>query len=114
MNDAPKLESGFQSKFKSRSMGVKLLIVCALALVMTIPALFVNDLVDERTHRASDVIREISNHVGGQQTFLGPTLAIPYTIPPPAPNFNERHGTYLVFPSQASFKPISTSKPHSI
>jgi DNA-binding transcriptional ArsR family regulator len=26
--------------------------------------------------------KEISNHVGGQQTFLGPTLAIPYNIPP--------------------------------
>ena len=62
-------------------MGLKLLIVCALALVMTIPALFVDDLVDERTHRATDVVKEISSHVGGQQTFLGPTLAIPYDIP---------------------------------
>ena len=81
MNDAPMLHSSLQSKFTSRSMGVKLLIVCVLALVMTIPALFVDDLVDDRTHRASDVVKEISSHVGGQQTFLGPTLAIPYDIP---------------------------------
>ena len=101
MNDAPMFQPGFQSKFKSRSMGVKLLIVCALALVMTIPALFVDNLVDDRTHRASDVVKEISSHVGGQQTFLGPTLAIPYDIPASS-SINPKHGTYLVFPAQAS------------
>jgi inner membrane protein len=63
-------------------MGMKLIVVCGLALVMTIPALFVGGLVSDRTSRAADVIREISGHVGGQQTFLGPTLAIPYNIPP--------------------------------
>src|SRR5260370_33198167 len=96
------LHSGLQSKFTSRSMGVKLLIVCALALVMTIPALFVDNLVDDRTHRASDVVKEISSHVGGQQTFLGPTLAIPYDIPPTSSGFNAKRGTYLVFPAQPS------------
>ena len=101
MNDASMFQSSFQSRFKSRSMGVKLLIVCALALVMTIPALFVDDLVDERTHRESDVVKEISSHVGGQQTFLGPTLAIPYDIPVPS-SINPKHGTYLIFPAQAS------------
>jgi inner membrane protein len=40
--------------------------------------------------------------VGGQQTFLGPTLAIPYTIPPQSQEEHARHGTYLVFPAQAS------------
>jgi len=83
-------------------MGLKLFVVCALALAMTIPAFFVNDLVDERTHRADDVVKEISSHVGGQQTFLGPTLAIPYTLPPQSAEEHARHGTYLIFPAQAS------------
>jgi len=83
-------------------MGLKLFIVCGLALVMTIPAFFVDDLVDERTHRANDVVKEISGHSGGQQTFLGPTLAIPYSIPPNSPNGESRHGIYLVFPAEAS------------
>jgi inner membrane protein involved in colicin E2 resistance len=26
-------------------------------------------------------VRDISKQVGGQQTFLGPTVAIPYNIP---------------------------------
>ena len=95
-------QSDFGSKIKSRSMGVKLLTVCVLALAMCIPALFVNGLLDDRTHRASEVVRDVSNLVGGQQTFLGPTLAIPYTIPTENPQANPTHGTYIVFPSQAT------------
>lgn len=86
----------------SRSLGVKLIVVCALALVMSIPTFFVWALVEDRTKLASNVVQEISTLVGGQQTFLGPTLAIPYTIPPQSPSDTVKHGTYLVFPAQAS------------
>jgi inner membrane protein len=102
MNDFSVLQSGSQIRIKSRSMGVKLIVVCMLALLMTIPAVFVGGLVDERTKRATDVTNEISNHVGGAQTFLGPTLAIPYSVPPQSPHDLVRHGIYLVFPAQAS------------
>jgi len=83
-------------------MGVKLIVVCALALLVTIPALFVGGLVEDRTHRAAEVVKEISSHVGGQQTFLGPTLAIPYSIPPQFEHDVARHGIYVVFPARAS------------
>jgi len=83
-------------------MGVKLIVVCFLALFMAIPSFFVNDLVRERTSRAADVTKEISSHVGGPQTFLGPTLAIPYTIPPQTPSEMTRRGVYLVSPVQGS------------
>lgn len=102
MNDGPMFQQPSQSRIRSRSMGLKLFIVCGLALVMTIPAFFVDDLVDERTHRANDVVKEISSHVGGQQTFLGPTLAIPYTVPATSADLPNRHGIYLVFPTQGS------------
>jgi inner membrane protein len=82
-------------------MGVKLIVVCALALLMTIPALFVAVLVNDRTKRAADVVNEISEHVGGQQTFLGPTLVVPYDIPQPSKEV-VRHGIYIVFPARAS------------
>jgi len=80
---------------KSRSMGLKLIFVCVLALVMAIPAFFVGSLIDERTQRAADVVKEISEHVGGEQTFLGPTLVVPYTLP-------SGHGIYWIAPAQAS------------
>jgi inner membrane protein len=69
---------------------------------MIIPVLFVEGLVEERTKRASDVVRDISAHVGGPQIFLGPTLAIPYSIAPGSPIDSAKHGMYLVFPTQAS------------
>ena len=102
MNDAPIFQPQLQARSRSRSMGLKLFIVCGLALMMTIPAFFVGDLVDERTHRANDVVKEISSRSGGQQTFLGPTLAIPYNVPAQSQDGVSRHGVYLVFPAQAS------------
>ena len=81
MTDTPMSLPSLQARFRTRSMGVKLVVVCALALVMTIPALFVEGIVEERTQRASEVTREIGSHVGGRQKLLGPTLAIPYTRP---------------------------------
>ena len=102
MSDVSMLQLSLHGGIKSRSMGVKLIVVCGLALLMTIPAFFVGGLVDDRTKMAADVIREISGHVGGQQTFLGPTLAIPYTIPPQSQGHVAKQGMYLVFPARAS------------
>jgi inner membrane protein len=83
-------------------MGVKLIVVCGLALLMTIPGSFVGGLVADRTRRAAEVVRQVSDYAGGQQTFLGPTLAIPYTIPQKASASPPRRETYLVFPTVAS------------
>jgi inner membrane protein len=102
MNDFSVLESGLQTRLGSRSMGLKLIVVCVLALFMSVPAFFVEGLVRDRTKRAADVTKEVSSHVGGEQTFLGPTLAIPYTIPPQSPADSAKQGVYLVFPAQAS------------
>ncbi len=81
-----------------RSMGFKLVVVSLLALLMTIPALFVMNIVEDRTNRAKEVVQEISGHVGGQQTFLGPVLAIPYAIPPAYNGGTVATGVYVVFP----------------
>ena len=102
MSDFSMLQSALQSRINTRSMGLKLIVVCGLAVLMIIPALFVWALVEDRTKRADDVIKEISGHVGGPQTFLGPVLAIPYNIPPRTPLESAKHGAYLVFPTQAS------------
>jgi len=102
MNDFSFLQGSLQSRIKARSMGLKLIMVCGLAVLMIIPALFVGGLLDDRTKRAGDVAKEISSHVGGQQTFLGPILAIPYSIPARSPLDSAKHGMYLVFPSRAS------------
>ncbi len=87
---------------RNRSMGLKLIAVCALAVLMMIPALFVSNLIYDRTNRATQVVREISAHAGGPQTFLGPTLAVPYRMVSASPNVPGSSGVYLIFPAQAT------------
>ncbi|HEY1463343.1 MAG TPA: cell envelope integrity protein CreD [Terriglobales bacterium] len=91
-----------QLRNKSRSMGIKLIVVCFLALLMAIPATLVDNVVQDRTSRAAEVAQEISTYVGGKQTFLGPTLAIPYSIPPISKEYSTQYGVYFVFPAKAS------------
>jgi inner membrane protein len=96
------LKATVLARMKSLSVGVKLILVCGLAVMMTIPAVLVFALVGERTNRAKEVTNEVSSNVGGEQTFLGPTLAIPYDIPPQQAGEAAKHGTYFVFPAQGT------------
>jgi inner membrane protein len=110
LNDSSMLHSSMQGRVGPRSMGLKLIVVGFLALLMTIPALFVFDLVNDRTRRAEDVVKEIGAHVGGQQTFLGPTLAIPYFVPAQPGTEGARRGMYIVFPARASATARTTTE----
>jgi inner membrane protein len=96
MNDV----SVVTTKLPSRSLGLKLIVVSALALVMTIPALFVWSLIEDRTQRANEVVKDVSGSVGGAQTFLGPVIAVPYVIPASPVKAAER-GVYVIFPARA-------------
>jgi inner membrane protein len=96
------VKSSSQAGSIFRSIGLKLIAVCGLALLMIIPALFVLGVVNDRMHRAADVVKQISAQAGGRQIFLGPTLAIPYTVPQQTPGSTATHGVYFVFPAQAS------------
>ena len=68
-------------RIPGRSMGLKLLLVCGLAALMSVVALFVFLLLNDRTNRAREVVSEVGGLVGGPQTFLGPVVAVPYLIP---------------------------------
>jgi inner membrane protein len=93
-----------------RSMGLKLLLVCGLALLMSIPALFVFMLLGDRTHRAEEVSREVGALVGGAQAFLGPVLAIPYTTPPTAKDQPVGSGVFVIFPTTGDAQVASRSE----
>lgn len=87
------------TRISPRSIGVKLIVVCGLALSMAIPGLFVGGLIEERTTRAAEVVRQISGSSGGQQTFLGPSLVIPYKAQRSSAGSRD---AYVVFPAEAS------------
>jgi len=116
LNQDSLLPLGVQIRNWSRSMGLKLLLVCGLALLMTIPSLFVSSIVEERTRRAKDVIEEISGRAGGPQTFLGPSLSLPYSIPPLYKGASPTLGVYVVFPAKgdASIKVLTEERHRSL
>jgi inner membrane protein involved in colicin E2 resistance len=59
----------------SRSMGMKLILVCALALIMAIPSFFVSGLVDERSQAPEHAVQQAKDHAG-PQTLLGSTIKL--------------------------------------
>ncbi|GJL90457.1 cell envelope integrity protein CreD [Hyphococcus sp.] len=65
---------------RHRSLGLKLILVGALAFFLWIPAMLVYGLVFERSGRADDVKNEIYGLVGGRQTISGPVVIVPATI----------------------------------
>jgi inner membrane protein len=93
--------TGLAARIPTRSMGLKLLLVCALALLMSVPALFVFALLMDRTHRAEQVTREVGQLVGGEQSFLGPVIVVPYQVPAATPGQPPTLGVYVVFPARA-------------
>ncbi len=87
-------------RFPARSFGVKLLVVGALALSMTIPALFVSQLVEDRSKRSAEVSHSVGSVSGGHQIFLGPVLAIPYTSSEEGRSQRVDKGVYVIFPAR--------------
>src|SRR5258706_1647073 len=88
---------------RSADWGGKALLVCALAVLMAIPGLFVFALIAERTHRAETVVSEVSGLQGGPQQVLGPVLIAPYAMPA-APGATPETGWYVVSPETGSMK----------
>ena len=76
------LGDAFKSITPQRSTGLKLLLVCGLALLMAIPAVFVYGVIKERTMGAGQALSEVSARVGSEQAVLGPVLAVPYARTP--------------------------------
>jgi inner membrane protein len=93
------------------SMGMKLMMAGGLALAMTVPAIFVEGILRDRTERSAAVTREISAYSGGPQTFLGPTLAIPYRSS--IPSGVSTGGVYFVFPVTGSARLTTTTQERS-
>jgi inner membrane protein len=71
MSDFSISQPAVQARINSRSMGMKLIVVCVLALLMTIPSFFVKGLVNERSHGTANPAQRTSGPVDGQLAFPG-------------------------------------------
>lgn len=97
-------------KFNGRSIGVKLITVGVLAIAMTVPAWFVDNLVEDRSRRAAEVSQSIGCVLGGPQTFLGPVLGVPYTMPEGTGSRRIDQGIYVIFPSVGEANVVTKSE----
>ncbi len=92
-----------------RSAGLKLLLVCGLALLMAIPALFVYGVVKERTFGADQALRDVAQRVGGEQSVLGPVLAVPFARAPDATRPERQiYGVAIAFAEKGSVESTIT------
>lgn len=100
----------------ARSFGLKLLLVCLLALMMAIPALVIFALVYDRSERARTAQAGIGALAGGPQVLVGPILAVPFEIPSRAAGLAPETGLYVVSPEtgQANAKVKVTTRRRSL
>ncbi len=91
------------------SLGLKLMLVCALVVLMAIPAMFISYVSFERSSRADDVTREVAQRYGGAQYITGPILVAPYYKTGDFDRIVET-GEYVIFAEdgEADFKDIKT------
>jgi inner membrane protein len=68
----------FSRLVPQRSFGLKLILVCALAFVMAVPAIFVWSLVYMRSTDATRAVEEVAQMRGGQQDLMGPAIVVPF------------------------------------
>lgn len=104
--------------FKTQSSySLKLIILCGLVLVMSIPAMFVSSIVFERSSRADDAVQEVSRRYGGAQVMSGPVLALPSWRANPLevdnfemPPHKRDAAQYIIFPKtgRAVFNALET------
>lgn len=77
------------------SITARMLIVGGLILVLLIPLSYVNILINERTYRQKDVVRDINQKWGNEVMLYGPILKLPYKTYSETSTYNETTKTYL-------------------
>lgn len=67
----------FETLSKEHSVGLKLLLIGVLTLALLIPLAMVEGLIDERSWRNQEVLRDIASQQGGVQRVIGPLIVVP-------------------------------------
>ena len=89
-----------QTTWQKSKLIIKGLIIGALALLLLIPAYFVQDLIREREARQKEAFTEVSSKWANRQNFTGPVLVVPYTR-----SATDVNGKPVIIKSQSYFLP---------
>jgi len=63
------------------SIGLRLAIIAFMSLLLLIPAVLIQVLINERQERRNEAIHEVFSKWGNNQTVAGPVVSIPYDVP---------------------------------
>ena len=72
------METTLQNVWSKSKVLIKGLIISFLALLLVIPTLFIQNLIQEREQRQKEAIAEVSNKWAGNQVVTGPMIVLPY------------------------------------
>ena len=77
------------------SITARMIIVGTLIMVLLIPLAYVNILIEERSYRQQNVVREINTKWGNDIIIYGPILKVPYKTYSETSKFNEKTKSYI-------------------
>ncbi len=72
------METTIQNVWSKSKVLVKGLIIAFLVLLLIIPTLYVQNLIEEREQRQKEAVTEVSNKWAGRQIVTGPMIVLPY------------------------------------
>ncbi len=94
------METVANNVWQKSKLIVKGLIIGALALLLLIPAYFVQNLIQEREARQQEAFNEVSSKWADRQNITGPVLVVPYTK-----LSTDNNGKQIIIKSLAYFLP---------
>src|ERR1043166_994418 len=86
------METIASSAWQRSKLLIKGLLIGLLALLLLIPAYFVQNLISEREARQKEAFAEVSSKWAGRQNITGPVLVIPYITT----NYAEKKLAYIL------------------
>ena len=72
------MDSVITKSIQTGKILIKALIIGGLVLILMIPAVFVQNLIEERQMRQQEAVTEVSSKWAGPQNLSGPFLIVPY------------------------------------
>lgn len=77
------------------SITARMLMVGLLTLVLLVPLSFIGSLINERSYRQQDVVKEINGKWGNDVMVYGPILKLPYKTYSETTTFNQKTKAYI-------------------
>lgn len=77
------MRTSLQALLDDDTGSFKLLTIGVLTLLLLIPLVLVEGVIEERSDRHGEVLREIARQHGGEQRLVGPLIAVPFGYRPP-------------------------------